>query len=74
MCMSGVVTGAPVAGAPESATDPAGREGTTDAGAGAGAGAATAPTTALMVALYPDLSTMVFDRDVALNFVFVVDR
>lgn len=43
------------------------------AGGGCGAGGA-APTTALMVALYPDLNTMVFDKDVALNFVFVVDR
>ena len=27
-----------------------------------------------MVALYPDLANMAFDKDATLNFVFVIDR
>ena len=44
-------------------------------GAGAGAGAAlTSPTKAVMVALYPDLSSVKWRSESVLNFVFVVDR
>ncbi len=35
---------------------------------------APSPSTALMVGLYPDLGSMSFEKDSALNFTFIIDR
>ncbi len=50
-------------------------EGTAAAAVAAPGGAGgPSSSTAVMVALYPDLAHMVFEKDAALDFVFVIDR